>query len=122
MNRVPLLWALTSVVAAAVVVSLVLADVQPAVRAPAVLLFVVLFPGLAVVRPLAVSGDRLTELTLGVGLSIAISVLVPTGLLYLGWWSPTGALAVLIAITLVGVAVEVSYSAYPGRGSERTGQ
>lgn len=109
MNRVPLLWALTSVAAAAVVVSLLLADVPPAVRAPAVLAFVFVFPGLALVRPLAVSDDRLTELTLGVALSVAISVLVPTGLLYLGLWSPKGALAVLVAITLGGVALEVSH-------------
>jgi uncharacterized membrane protein len=110
-NRVPLSWGLTSMAATAVVSSLVVADVHPAVRAPAVLTFVLLFPGLALVRPLALAGDRLTELTLGVALSVAISVLVPTGLLYLGWWSPNGALAVLIAITLGGVAFEVSYSA-----------
>jgi uncharacterized membrane protein len=120
MSRLPLLWALTSVVAAIVVLSLVLADVQAAVRAPAVLAFVFLFPGLAVVRLLAITGDRLTELTLGAALSVAIAVLIPTALLYLGGWSPNGALAVLVAITLGCTALEVSLSAYAARRSEPT--
>jgi hypothetical protein len=110
-KRVPFVWALTSVAAATVAASLVLADAEPAVRAPAVLAFLLVFPGIAVVRALAVAGDPLTELTLGVALSVALCVLVPTALLYLGMWSPGGALAVLVAITLVGVVVEVSHSA-----------
>jgi hypothetical protein len=120
-NRAPLPWALASLAAAATVAALVLADVHPAVRAPAVFAFVLLVPGLALVRAVAVGGDRLTELTLGVALSVAVSVLVPTSMLYLGWWSPNGALAVLVAITLGGVAVEV-FSAPHAAGQVRPGR
>jgi hypothetical protein len=110
------------VAAVTAVTAVTLADVEPAVRAPTALAFMFLFPGLAVVRLLAVTRDRLAELTLGVALSVALATLIPTSLLYLGSWSPKTALAVLIAVTLGAVTAEILASAYPSARGEETGE
>ena len=88
---------------AAAAALVVVVDADPLFRAPVVLTFVLLCPGLAIVRLLDVP-DVLTQLVLAVGLSLALAVLVPAILVYAGAWSPVAALIILIAITeLAGI-------------------
>ena len=101
--RVPL--AITA--ACAVVAALVYADVDSPVRSLIVLAFLLVVPGLALVRPLGLR-EPVAELSLAVALSIAISVLVPTALLYGSAWSPGGALAIVLGLTVAGAAVELA--------------
>lgn len=86
--------------AAALVVFL---DVDPVYRAPIALTFVLICPGLALVRLLRISG-ALNQLTVAVALSLALDVLVPAILLYAGGWSPPAALSILVGIA-TGAAV-----------------
>jgi hypothetical protein len=62
-------------------------------------------PGLAVIGLLGVR-DRLIEVTLAVALSIALDIAVALTMVLAGIWSPTGGLAVLIGISLLGAALQ----------------
>jgi hypothetical protein len=84
-----------------------LAGVQGPVRAGLALWFLLICPGLALVRLLRLD-DTVFELTLGVALSLALDTLVAGGLLYAGAWSPAGALAVLIAISVAGALLQLA--------------
>jgi hypothetical protein len=71
-----------------------------------VLAFLLVCPGLALVRLLRI-GEAVTELTLGVALSVALAVVVPVAMLYAGDWSPKQSLALLIAATLAASVPEL---------------
>ena len=72
-------------------------------RLAVILWFVLVCPGMAVVRLLRVE-DVVTELALAVALSLALAMAAGGVALYSGLWSPGATLAILIAFT-VGVAV-----------------
>ena len=99
----PLLLPVATIVYAAAVSLLVFLQAPPSYRAAPVLLFVVLVPGIAVVRLLRIPGV-LVQLTLGLAVSLALAVLVPSLMVYAGWWSPRGALVVLVAIAALASA------------------
>jgi hypothetical protein len=67
--------------------------------------FVLVGPGLAVVRLLGL-GDRLLELVLGVGLSIGMTGLLLVTQLYAGLWSPAATLAILIGVATGAVIAD----------------
>lgn len=105
-------WPPVALGSAALACVLVAVDRGSVVRAVAVLWFVLVCPGLAVVR-LARLDDQLAEASLAVAASLAIAGTVSGALMYARWWSPLRVLAALVAITVVGVAAEVRALAGP---------
>jgi hypothetical protein len=92
----------TSTIAAAVASLLGLA---PEVRAPLVLWFAAICPGLSLVRLLRLD-DRLIELVLAVALSLSLDGIVAAAFLYSNYWSPPAIMASLMAITVGALALE----------------
>src|SRR5690242_7230686 len=82
-------------------------DVSPDVRAPVVIGFVLVCPGLAIVRLVGVRSAT-AQLGVGVAVSVALAILVPAALLYAHAWSPRAALAILVAITIAASTLEVA--------------
>lgn len=99
-------WPRVALGSAALACVLVAVDRGSVVRAVAVLWFVLVCPGLAVVR-LARLDDQLAEASLAVAASLAIAGAVSGALMYARWWSPPRVLAALVAVTVAGVAAEV---------------
>jgi uncharacterized membrane protein len=87
---------------------LALSGVQSPVRVLVVLWFVLVCPGIALVRLLRLE-DPFAELTLAVAVSITLALVLSGVGLYAGLWSPTVTLCVLIAIT-----VAASHARLPG--------
>jgi hypothetical protein len=83
--------AVTAATAAAV-----LAPAPPSLRLLAVLCFLVVCPGGAIVRLLS-PGGWLVDLMLALAMSVALDVLAATALAYTGRWTPEANLAVLMA-------------------------
>ena len=102
-RRVP--WAAVVAVAAVVAPALALAGAPAAVRLPVVLVFLLLGPGMAFV-PLLDLGDPVAELTVAVGISLAVDLAVALAMLYAGAWSPPATLVVLAAFALGGAALQ----------------
>ena len=67
--------------------------------------FVVIGPGMALIRPLRL-GSILAETMLAIALSLALAGIVATALVYAGAWSPEVVLSVLIVVAIAGLAVE----------------
>jgi len=105
--RASVAWLAGSAVFAAVSILIVALDVSPDVRAPIVIGFVLVCPGLAIVRLVGIR-PATAQLAVGVALSVALAILVPAALLYARAWSPRSALAILVAITISASAVEVA--------------
>jgi uncharacterized membrane protein len=87
--------------------TLVLVDVHSPVRSVLVAAFVLVCPGLALVRLLRLE-EPLFELTLGIALSLALAGLVSVALLYAHAWSPGKGLAILAVIAFGGSAFELA--------------
>jgi len=97
----PALVAGSALAAAAVA----LAGAPEAVRVPLVIAFLLLGPGMAFV-PLLGLGDPVAELTVALGVSVALDLCVAMAMLYAGAWSPPATLVVLAAIALAGAAFQ----------------
>ena len=76
-----------------------LGNAPPEIRLPVVLGFLLICPGVAVVRLIAIE-DRLHQLTLALALSLGISSLASLVAVYAGVWSPNGILLVVIGLTI----------------------
>ena len=76
------------------------------VRAPLVLVYSLLAPGLIFVRFLGVQ-DRFVEITLAVALSIALNVIVSEFMVFTRLWSPTHGLLVLIYLSMAAALYEL---------------
>lgn len=85
-------------------IAVVAAPASP-LRAVLLLSFLLLGPGLALVRLLRI-GDFVMELTLALALGIVLSTLVSGTMAYAGHWVPMLGLAVLMCITLAANSVE----------------
>ena len=68
--------------------------------------FLLVCPGIAFVRLLQLE-EPLSELTLAIALSIALDSIVAEIMAFSHHWSPLGALGVLVALSLVGVALQI---------------
>jgi hypothetical protein len=99
-------WAVGCAALGALAIGLVLFDASNVVRAPVVLTFLLVCPGLAIVRFLGID-DLATECALAVALSLALDGAVSLIQAYTELWSPTGGLLVIAGITMVAVAVEL---------------
>jgi hypothetical protein len=107
--RSPWLWPATIVLSAASVALVVFAGVAAPARPLIALWFLLLCPGMALVRLMRVGGIA-TELSLAVALSLALDALVAGVMIYTKTWAPTRGLLVLIAISVVGAVLQASAS------------
>jgi uncharacterized membrane protein len=102
-----LIWWPIIIVASAIGAGLaVVSDLGSPIRPLISFWFLLTCPGMAFVRLLRVEG-RLTELTLAIGLSIAIDTIVAEAMLYAGAWSPNWILVVLICISIGGAVLQI---------------
>lgn len=98
------------IVASAVATGLaVMCGVSPAVRVVLALWFLLVCPGMAVVRLLRIR-DRSSEFALAVACSLGIESLLATTMVYAGLWSPLGGLALLVGITITGAILQIVVS------------
>jgi hypothetical protein len=91
---------------AAVALLATVAPAEGAVRLAAVLPFLILAPGLALI-PLVRLGERLAQLVVGIALSLTLDLLVAQVMLAVGW-HPAAAVAALAGMCLAGVALQRS--------------
>jgi len=109
-RRVP--WAAVVAAAAVAAPALALTGAPVAVRLPVVLVFLLLGPGMAFV-PLLGLGDPVAELTIAVGISLAVDLAVALAMLYAGAWAPTTTLVLVAAVALGGAALQRVKAARP---------
>jgi hypothetical protein len=96
------------------VLALVVMRAPVALRAVPVIAYVMTVPGLACVR-LARLSDRLAELALGVGLSLALAVVVAQAMIYSKLWSPTLGIAILVVTASIAAAADLLAARRPRR-------
>jgi hypothetical protein len=101
----PWLWPATIVLSAGSIALVFFAGVAAPARPFVALWFLLLCPGMALVRLLRVGGVA-AELTLAVALSLALDTLVAGVMIYTGTWAPGWGLMVLIAISVFGAALQ----------------
>jgi uncharacterized membrane protein len=99
-------WPLIIVISAVGLGVAVIADVGSPVRPALTFWFLFVCPGMAYVRLLQLN-ELWLELTLAVPLSIALNVAVSLLMLYTNTWAPGGALVMLIALSIVGVVLQL---------------
>jgi hypothetical protein len=80
-------------------------DVKSSIRAPLVIWFLTVCPGMAWIRLLHVKDAKL-RWTLAITASLLLALMLGMGMLYSNWWSPTWALVVLVAIAGGGVLID----------------
>lgn len=94
---------------------LVAVHAPAAVRAPVVILCLLLVPGAALVGLLNVDSFAL-ELSLAIALSVAVSGLTAVLLVYTHLWSPTAVVLIVAAVSLSGGLRDVGVGALAGQG------
>lgn len=99
-------WPLLIIVLAALSLVIVLPDVEFAARAPVVLAFALIGPGMALVRLIRLD-EPWVELLLAVVVSLCLAGVVSTATIYAGAWSPQFTLMVLIAVSLGAVLTDL---------------
>ncbi len=77
-----------------------------AVRPIVVMEFLLICPGLVVVRFFRLN-ELVMEWMLALGLSLTIDTCIASILLYAGWWSPSRILSILIGFCLIGVSTQL---------------
>lgn len=97
-------WSQILVASAALAGAAQIAGVPTPVRLAVLLWFLLVCPGMAIVRLLDLD-DPTAEFALAVALSVALAVAVGGAALYSGLWAPGAALAILIAVTVGAAAV-----------------
>jgi hypothetical protein len=105
----PLAWPVACASLTGVAAAAVLNGGVPSLRAAIVLPFLLVCPGVAVVRLLRLR-DRTAELVLGLALSVAIDGGVPGILLYAHAWNVKLAFAIICAVTLVASVADAVVS------------
>ena len=108
------LWPAIIVVSSAAIAILTYAGVESPVRVAFAFWFLLVCPGMALVRLLRLK-DVIVELTLAVALSLALDALVASALVYTGLWSSKSSLAILIAISIAGAAAQLKRAMDDGR-------
>lgn len=97
------LWTAVVVVSAGLALLVETTGAPTPLRVAVVFWFVGMCPGVAFVRLLRL--DPLAEVTLAVALSLSIAALASEGLALAHLWSPTGLLAGLAGLSLLGVSL-----------------
>ena len=107
-------WSAVLALVAVLAGAAVIFDAPSPLRPLAVLVFLGFGPGLSLIGLFGIS-DLTQCLVLGVGLSLALDTIVAGLSLYAGVWSPLGVLMTLVAITLVGITLQMwSVTRAPG--------
>jgi uncharacterized membrane protein len=83
------------------------ANIDSPIRSLLTFWFLLVCPGMAFVKLLHIS-ESATEWTLAIALSIGLNIIVSESILLAKIWSPIGCLAVLIAISLAGVMLQLA--------------
>jgi hypothetical protein len=102
------------------VLALVVLDAPPWLRLGPVLTYLTVVPGLAGVRLLRLP-DRAFAVLLGIGLSLALGMLVAQIMIYLHAWSATLGVAVLVLVASVAGLVELYRGPVPGPPAPTSG-
>ena len=101
MIRTALLWPAAILASAMAITAVTLLGLHTGARALLAVWFLLVCPGMAVVRFLRLP-DVWQELTLALALSVALDTLVAGILVYSGAWSPGAAVAILAVISAAG--------------------
>jgi uncharacterized membrane protein len=88
----------------------------PQARVVVVLWFLLVCPGMMLVRFFRLR-EPLFEWVLAITLSMALDTIIGGILLYTGHWSPDGAFAIILALTVVGVFVQTLLDFSPWRSA-----
>jgi hypothetical protein len=107
MSRIRAWWGPVAIASAILAGVLAASGTHSPVRVAVTLWFLLVCPGMALVRLLALD-DAAAELALAVALSIALAVGAGGVLLYSGRWSPGTTLGILIAITVTAAAAPLA--------------
>ncbi len=95
------LWSLLIVLFAMAAGIFAFADTDSQIRPAVVLGFLVICPGMMLVRFIRLR-EPVFEWVLALALSLAVDAIVAGILLYAGRWSPTTAFVILLSLTVVG--------------------
>ena len=99
------LWPATILLSAAAIGLIVFAGVAAPARPFVALWFLLMCPGMALVRLLRVNGLAI-QLTLAIALSLVLDSLVAIVMIYTGTWAPAAGLMVLIGISVFGAVLQ----------------
>jgi hypothetical protein len=102
----PWLWPVIIIVSTMGVGLATFEDVHSPIRPVIALWYLLVCPGMAVVRLVPIRGE-LAVLTLAIALSLALDTIVAGTLLYARIWSPLGSLGVLMYISLAGSVAQL---------------
>lgn len=100
------LWPRLSVACCLATLGLVLLHVHSPVRALVVACFVLVCPGLSLVRLIGLE-DRTEQIVLGIALSLAAATVAALAMVYAHLWSPTLGVLMLAVVTLVANWLEL---------------
>jgi hypothetical protein len=98
-------WAEVNVALGVAALLVVVGDAESPIRVAAVLAFLLVSPGFAIAALVRIE-ERAAELMLVLAVSVALDILVPATLMYVGWWSPRGALLVLFVIVVAATLAD----------------
>jgi hypothetical protein len=112
------LWPTLIAVSALAAAAAAFADLASPLRPWLVFWFLLVCPGMALVRLLQID-DGLAQLTLAIALSLALDAATGGVMLYAGAWSPNRALAILVLLSLAGAALQLVVAARSPRGRLR---
>ena len=107
MTRAFWLWPIIIIVSAMSTGFLVFTGNESPVRAVLAFWFLLICPGMALVRFLCIS-DGFAELSIAIALSIAIDTIVAGTMLYAGAWSTSVTLLLLIYISVGGAVIQLA--------------
>jgi uncharacterized membrane protein len=113
------LWPLVIVLSSIGVSVVVWGDVHSPVRPLLTFWFLCLCPGMAFVRLLDCEQGYI-QMTLTIALSLVLDTAVATALLYAHQWSPAHTLELLVGLSLVGVALDVTVAHRRRRTASRS--
>lgn len=100
------LWPGILAASALVIVLLFAADLHTPLRPFFALWFLLVCPGMSVVRVFDVQ-ERLLEWVLAIALSISLAGIISIVMIYTATWSPLWGLLILVGVTLAGVVVQI---------------
>jgi uncharacterized membrane protein len=105
--RHTLLWPAILLAAALITAATVYLNTDTPVRGFVVFAFLLVAPGLAFIRLFHIQ-DWMVELVLSIGLSVSIDTIVALILLYTQKWFPLIGFGIILAITGIGVILQIS--------------
>jgi uncharacterized membrane protein len=110
------LWPIILIATSVVIVVLFLGNVHFFLRPIIALWFLLVCPGMAIVRIFTVH-DNLLEWVMAMALSISLAGIFSTIQIYIHAWSPVVVLLILAGITVLGAIIQLRNS-HPGASSQ----